>query len=133
MLLRLPPDRGNGHGQQEAQGQDGETAEEPAAEDAPAGPEAQLAPTSEQWAALRQCESSGSYTIVSSNGLYHGAYQFYQPTWNGIARQLGRTDLVDVPPSQASAADQDAFALRLWEQRGPQPWPVCGRHLPPKP
>lgn len=90
-------------------------------------------PTPEQWAALRQCEASGSYTIVSSNGLYHGAYQFFQPTWDGLARQLGRADLVGLPPSQAAPADQDALALLLWQQRGGQPWPVCGRHLPPRP
>lgn len=91
------------------------------------------APTAEQWAALRQCEASGSYTIVSSNGLYHGAYQFYQPTWDGLARQAGRTDLVGVAPSQAAPADQDALALLLWQQRGNQPWPHCGVHLPPGP
>ena len=90
-------------------------------------------PTPEQWAALRHCEASGNYSIVSSNGLYHGAYQFYQPTWDGLASQIGRTDLVGLAPSQASAADQDALALLLWQQRGNQPWPHCGVHLPPGP
>lgn len=100
-----------------------------AAEEAPAP----LTPTPEQWAALRHCESSGNYSVVSSNGLYHGAYQFYQPTWDGLARQLGRTDLVGLPPSQAAPADQDALALLLWQQRGSQPWPHCGRYLPAGP
>lgn len=90
-------------------------------------------PTPEQWAALRQCEASGNYSIVSSNGRYHGAYQFYQPTWDGLAQQLGRTDLVGLAPSQAAPADQDALALLLWQQRGNQPWPHCGRHLPAGP
>lgn len=90
-------------------------------------------PTAEQWAALRHCESSGNYSIVSRNGLYHGAYQFYQPTWDGLANQVARADLVGLPPSQAAPADQDALALLLWQQRGSQPWPVCGRHLPSGP
>lgn len=90
-------------------------------------------PTAEQWAALRHCEASGNYSIVSSNGLYHGAYQFYQPTWDGLANQLGRSDLVGLAPSQAAPADQDALALLLWQQRGNQPWPHCGRHLPAGP
>ncbi len=96
---------------------------------APESP-ASSAPTAEQWAALRQCEASGNYSIVSSNGRYHGAYQFYQPTWDGLAAQLGRNDLIGVAPSQAAPADQDALALLLWQQRGNQPWPHCGRHLP---
>ncbi len=102
---------------------------------APAEPESlpPQEPTAEQWEALRQCESSGNYQIVSRNGLYHGAYQFYPPTWDGVARSVGRTDLVGVLPSVAAAADQDQMALELWRQRGPQPWPHCGRHLPPKP
>jgi len=87
-------------------------------------------PTAEQWAALRQCEASGNYSIVSGNGLYHGAYQFYQPTWDGLANQVGRTDLVGVAPSAAAPSDQDALALLLWQQRGSQPWPHCGVHLP---
>lgn len=90
-------------------------------------------PTPEQWAALRHCESSGNYSVVSSNGRYHGAYQFYQPTWDGLANQVGRSDLVGLPPSQAAPGDQDALALLLWQQRGNQPWPHCGRHLPAGP
>ncbi len=91
------------------------------------------APTAEQWAALRQCESGGRYDVVSANGLYHGAYQFAQSTWNGVARSAGRSDLDGVAPSKADPADQDAMALVLWTQRGNQPWPVCGKHIPPKP
>jgi hypothetical protein len=109
-------------------------AETPQAPEAEAVPtEAPATPTQEQWAALRQCESSGNYSIVSSNGRYHGAYQFYQPTWDGIAAQAGRGDLVGLPPSQATPADQDALALLLWQQRGSQPWPICGRFLPAGP
>ncbi len=90
-------------------------------------------PTAEEWATLRECEASGDYSIVSGNGLYHGAYQFYQPTWDGLAGQLGRSDLVGIAPSAAAPTDQDALALLLWQQRGNQPWPHCGRHLPAAP
>ena len=83
-------------------------------------------PTAAQWEALRQCEATGSYTAVNPNGLYHGAYQFDQPTWNGVADSQGRGDLVGVSPSQAAPADQDFLAQALWNQRGWQPWPVCG-------
>jgi hypothetical protein len=86
-------------------------------------------PTPEQWAQLRQCEASGSYTIVNPSGKYHGAYQFGVATWDGLAASIGRTDLVGVLPSQASPADQDALALELWNRRGSSPWPHCGRYL----
>lgn len=100
---------------------------------APPTTAAQTSPTPEQWASLRHCESSGNYSIVSSNGLYHGAYQFGIPTWNGVAAASGRPDLVGVKPSAAAPVDQDALALALWLSRGPSPWPVCGRYLPPLP
>ena len=32
-----------------------------------------------------QAESGGNYGIVSPNGLYMGAFQFSQPTWNSAA------------------------------------------------
>jgi len=86
-------------------------------------------PTEEQWAALRMCEASGNYQISSSNGLYHGAYQFHQPTWDDLAKRHNRADLVGVKPSNASPADQDAMARALYRERGSQPWPHCGRHL----
>jgi len=85
--------------------------------------------TAEQWEALRQCESNGNYSIVSSSGRYRGAYQFNRTTWDSVA---GRHDpsLVGVDPAAASPADQDAMAFALYEDRGAQPWPVCGRYLP---
>ena len=92
--------------------------------------EVSSSPTAEQWAQLRHCEASGSYTIVNPSGKYHGAYQFGVATWNGLAASMGRSDLVGVLPSQASPADQDALALELWNRRGSSPWPHCGRYLP---
>ncbi len=86
-------------------------------------------PSAADWEALRACESFGSYTIVSGDGLYHGAYQFSVATWNATANVAGRPDLVGVLPSAASAADQDALALNLWSRRGFAPWPHCSRGL----
>ncbi|WP_281286081.1 resuscitation-promoting factor [Cellulomonas massiliensis] len=73
------------------------------------------------WAALAQCESGGNPRIVSSNGLYHGLYQFSVGTW----RAVGGSGL----PSQASAAEQTARAKTLYERSGAGQWPVCGSRL----
>ena len=85
-------------------------------------------PAPEQWAALRQCESNGDYTITNPSGKYRGAYQFDRSTWDSVA---GRNDpsLVGVDPAAASPVDQDAMALALYLERGARPWPHCGRHL----
>jgi hypothetical protein len=66
------------------------------------------------------CESSDRYSINTGNG-YYGAYQFNLQTWRG----LGYTGL----PSDASPAVQDEAALKLYQQRGWQPWPACSRKL----
>lgn len=87
-------------------------------------------PTEEQWEALRQCESSGNYEAFSRAGPYYGAYQFDQPTWDFVAsRNYPR--LAGVVPWDATPEDQTRMAYRLWEERGDQPWPICGRHLRP--
>ena len=72
------------------------------------------------WRALRECESSNNYSDRDS-ATYRGAYQFDRQTW----RTVGGTG----DPADASAAEQDMRALRLYQERGRQPWPVCGRHL----
>ena len=91
-------------------------------ESAPPGPSAS------QWAAMRECESGGDYTITSRSGKYRGAYQFDRSTWNSVAESHAPM-LVGVDPAQASPADQDALALALYTERGARPWPHCGRHL----
>ena len=78
-------------------------------------------PSYEQWAALRNCESSGNYQAVSPSGLYRGAYQFDLSTWASVG---GSGD-----PAVASPEEQDHRAQVLWSQRGSSPWPVCGRYL----
>lgn len=73
-------------------------------------------------ACVRQRESGGNYSVVSSNGQWHGAYQFAVSSWNATAQHAGRSDLVGVLPSQASPADQDAMALHLYNWQGKGPW-----------
>ena len=87
-------------------------------------------PTPEQWEALRFCESSGNYRAVSRDSRYYGAYQFWPDTWDFVARR-NYPRLVGILPSAATTHDQDRMAYRLWEERGDQPWPVCGRYLRP--
>lgn len=69
-----------------------------------------------------QAESGGNYGAVSPNGLYMGAFQFSQSTWNFAAQAAGRPDLVGVPPNLASKADQDTLAVVLYSLDGSQPW-----------
>ena len=41
-------------------------------------------------ACIRQRESHGNYAAVSANGIYRGAYQFSQASWDSTARHAGR-------------------------------------------
>lgn len=85
-------------------------------------------PSADQWAAMRNCESGGDYSITNPSGKYRGAYQFDRSTWNSVAERHAPA-LVGVDPAAASPADQDAMALALYTERGARPWPHCGRHL----
>jgi hypothetical protein len=69
-----------------------------------------------------QAESGGNYGAVSPNGLYRGAFQFSQSTWNFAAQAAGRPDLIGVPPNLASKADQDSLAVALFALDGERPW-----------
>lgn len=80
--------------------------------------------------ATRQCivrkESRGDYRIVSSNGMYHGAYQFSQSTGNNAARKMGRPDLVGVPPEQWNRYEQDMAFWVTWNHgAGRSNWPTA--------
>jgi len=69
------------------------------------------------WACIRQHESGGNYAI--GNG---GAYQFELGTWTSLTG-------LPSPAEDYPAAVQDAAALKLYSQRGWEPWTtryVCG-------
>ena len=69
-----------------------------------------------------QAESGGDYQAVSPNGLYMGAFQFSQATWNYAAQAAGLGNLVGVPPNQATKAEQDTVAVALYALDGERPW-----------
>ncbi len=79
------------------------------------------APSSGVWAKLAQCESGGRVSVVSSNGLYHGLYQFSVATWKSV----GGSGL----PSNASAAEQTKRAKILQARSGWGQWPHCSSKL----
>lgn len=81
------------------------------------------------WEDLRQCESGGDYTAEQPDGPGRGAYQFDQPTWDGVVRRLGRSDLIGMDPAAAAPSDQDEAAAQLYSERGSQPWPYCGTYV----
>ncbi|WP_175559102.1 resuscitation-promoting factor [Sanguibacter gelidistatuariae] len=90
-------------------------------EGAAAAAPAPVVATGDVWGKLAQCESGGNASIISSNGLYHGLYQFTVGTW----QSLGGTGL----PSQASAAEQTRLAQALQARSGWGQWPACSSKL----
>jgi hypothetical protein len=69
-----------------------------------------------------QAESSGNYSAISPGGTYMGGFQFSQSTWNQAAALAGMPQLVNVPPNQATPAQQDDLAIALYDADGKQPW-----------
>ncbi len=67
-------------------------------------------------------ESGGNYQAVSPGGTYMGGFQFSQATWNEAAQLAGLSQLVNVPPNQATPAEQDDLAIALYDADGQQPW-----------
>lgn len=110
--------------------------EPPAAGDVP-NPPAQVdgrvpppagGPTAAQWNALRRCESTHNYRAISPSGLYRGAYQFSQQTWDWVAG-IHWPFLVDIDPIDAAPGWQDVMAYTLYAMRGWDQWPICGKNL----
>ena len=77
--------------------------------------------TGDVWGALAKCESGGNPSIISSNGLYYGLYQFSLSTW----RAVGGSGL----PSDASPAEQTQRAQALQARSGWGQWPHCAGTL----
>ena len=69
-----------------------------------------------------QAESGGNYDSVSPGGTYMGGFQFSQATWNEAAELAGMPQLLNVPPNEATPAEQDDLAIALYEADGEQSW-----------
>jgi hypothetical protein len=69
-----------------------------------------------------ESDSAGGYAARSPDGLYYGAYQFLRSTWDSVARESGRLDLVGRDPATVAPADQDQLALNLYHWQGAAPW-----------
>jgi hypothetical protein len=68
---------------------------------------------------IAQCESGGNPHAIDASGTYRGKYQFDYQTWHANG---GTGD-----PASAPESEQDRIAMKLYQSRGTQPWPVCGR------
>lgn len=73
-------------------------------------------------ACVKERESRGDYTAVSPDGMFFGAYQIDQVTWNNTTVHAGLTSLYEVQPNLALPADQDTVAMALLEWQGTSPW-----------
>jgi hypothetical protein len=66
---------------------------------------------------IAECESGGDPQAVSPGGQYRGKYQFSLSTWHNLGG--------DGDPVDASEAEQDRIALKLYRRSGTAPWPNC--------
>ncbi|MGH3658072.1 MAG: ubiquitin-like domain-containing protein [Micromonosporaceae bacterium] len=73
------------------------------------------------WDALANCESGGNPRSVSSNGMYHGLYQFNVDMWH----RMGGIGV----PSDATPREQTYRAILLYKRAGADQWPHCGPRL----
>ena len=60
--------------------------------------------------AIGLVESSNNANEPPNFAGASGKYQFVQGTWDSVARQAGRFDLIGIPPYMASEEDQDQLA-----------------------
>ena len=82
----------------------------------------------EELGRLRECESTHNYQAISRSGIYRGAYQFDQTTWDGVAERHFPW-LIGIDPINTAPWWQDSMARALWTERGSQPWPICGKRV----
>jgi peptidoglycan hydrolase-like protein with peptidoglycan-binding domain len=71
---------------------------------------------------IAECESGGDITAVSSNGKYFGKYQFSKSTWKVNGGE-------GTNPAEATEAEQDRVATKLYKAEGLDPWPSCGSQI----
>jgi hypothetical protein len=101
----------------------GSTTTAPSTADPPPGSTNPVDPTLPPFLqCVAQAESGDNYQAVSPNGLYMGAFQFSQATWNYAAEAAGLNYLVGVPPNEATKAEQDTVAVTLYALDGERPW-----------
>ena len=73
-----------------------------------------------------QCESGFDITAENGRSSAAGKYQFIQSTANNLPRAMGRPDLVGVPASRWTEAEQDDAARILWRGgAGASNWEQC--------
>lgn len=89
---------------------------------APASTPGGLPPLPAFLSCVMQHESDGDFGAVSPTGLYRGAFQFVQGTWDEAARLAGIPSLEGVLPNDASPRDQCLLAIALYGAVGEQPW-----------
>lgn len=81
-------------------------------------------PTDQDFERLRACEcptgSKGAPWHCNTGNGYEGGLQFDNPTWLGY----GGGEFAD-HAYDATIAEQIEVGLRLWYDRGWQPWPTC--------
>ena len=65
-----------------------------------------------------ECESGGDYSAVNSSSGAGGAYQFLPGTWASLGGEGA--------PQDASPAEQDRLAAKLYAQSGSSPWSCAG-------
>ncbi|MGI9606712.1 MAG: transglycosylase family protein [Acidimicrobiales bacterium] len=130
-------DPGEGEGTDPGEGEGTDPGEGPPPETDIPAPPAQVdgrvpppdgGPTAAQWNALRNCESTHNYQAISPSGLYRGAYQFSQQTWNWVSG-IHWPFLTGIDPVDAPAGWQDVMAYTLYAMRGWDQWPICGKNL----
>ncbi|WP_432122386.1 FG-GAP-like repeat-containing protein [Streptomyces sp. S1] len=73
------------------------------------------------WDRVAACESSGNWSIVSSNGLYYGGLQITKTNWDHYGgRQYSSY------PHQASKKEQILIAEKVLADQGAGAWGGCG-------
>jgi hypothetical protein len=65
-----------------------------------------------------ECESGGDYSAVNPSSGAGGAYQFLPSTWASLGGEGA--------PQDASPAEQDRLAAKLYAQSGSSPWECAG-------
>jgi hypothetical protein len=66
---------------------------------------------------IARCESGGNPRAIGGGGMYRGAFQFNQSTWEAVG---GTGD-----PAAAPLAEQYRRAAILLARSGPSQWPSC--------